>query len=100
MNKTLLIIRREYLSRVRNKTFVVTTILMPFLFALLIFGPAYLSMRDRENLSIAVIDYSGYFKNNLKGTDDISFAFPADVDTSNYARKGIFGSIDHAWKCK
>jgi len=88
MNKTLLIIQREYLSRVRNKTFVITTILMPFLFALLVFGPAYLSMKDKENLNIAVIDNSGYFKNNLENTSNITFSFPIDVDTTNYAVKG------------
>jgi len=88
MNKTSLIIQREYLTRVRNKTFVVTTILMPFLFALLIFGPAYLSMRDKENLNIAVIDNSGYFKNNLENSNGVTFSFPSDVDTTNYAIKG------------
>src|SRR3954453_12216537 len=88
MNKTSLIIQREYLSRVRNKTFVITTILMPFLFALLIFGPAYLSMRDKENLNIAVIDNNGYFKNNLENTHEVTFSFPYDVDTTNYASKG------------
>ena len=88
MNKTSLIIQREYLSRVRNKTFVITTILMPFLFALLIFGPAYLSMRDKENLNIAVIDNSGYFKNNLENTSDVTFSFPSDVNTTNYGSKG------------
>src|SRR3954447_23190110 len=88
MSKTSLIIQREYISRVRNRTFVITTILMPFFFALLIFGPAYLSMRDKENLNIAVIDHSGYFKNNLENTKEITFNFPTDVDTSNYAAKG------------
>src|SRR3954452_18230362 len=88
MSKTGLIIQREYLSRVRNKTFVITTILMPFLFALLIFGPAYLSMREKENLNIAVIDNNGYFKNNLESTKEITFSFPLDVDTTNYASKG------------
>ncbi len=33
MNKIWLIIQREYLTRVRNKTFVITTILVPLLFA-------------------------------------------------------------------
>src|SRR6476619_2243075 len=88
MSKTSLIIQREYISRVRNKTFVITTILMPFLFALLIFGTAYLSMKDKEKLNIAVIDNSGDFKNNLENTSNITFSFPADVDTTNYAGKG------------
>src|SRR5438132_881062 len=88
MNKTSLIIQREYVTRVRNKTFVITTLLMPFLFAALIFGPAYLSMRDKENLNIAVIDNSGFFKNNLENSGSITFSYPIDVDTTNYAQKG------------
>jgi ABC-2 type transport system permease protein len=88
MNKTGLIIQREYISRVRNRTFLFTTLLTPLFFVLLIFGPAYLSMRDKENLNIAVIDNSGYFKNNLESSKEITFSFPSDVDTTNYASKG------------
>ncbi len=37
MNKTMLIIRREYLTRVKKKSFILLTLLMPFIFAALIF---------------------------------------------------------------
>ncbi len=88
MNKTSLIIEREYISRVRNKTFIITTILMPLLFVLLIAGSTYLSLKGKEKLNVAVIDKIGYFKNNLENSNDITFSFPSDVDTSNYAQKG------------
>jgi len=88
MNKTSLIIQREYFSRVRNKTFIITTLLMPLLFVLLIAGSTYLSMKGKEVLNIAVIDNSGYFKNNLENSSNITFSFPAGVDTNNYINKG------------
>ena len=36
MNKTWLIIRREYITRVRNKTFIISTLLTPLFFVGLI----------------------------------------------------------------
>ena len=43
MNKILIIIQREFLNRVSKKSFILLTILMPFIFAALIFVPALLS---------------------------------------------------------
>lgn len=61
MNKILLIIKREYLTRVRKRTFIISTILFPLLYLGLIFGTAYLGEKSRSRLDIAVIDSSGYF---------------------------------------
>lgn len=88
MNKIWLIIQREYLTRVRNRTFLITTILVPLLFVAFIFGSTYLSIHSKENLSVAVGDNSGFFKNNLENSDDVKFSFPAGVDSMNYAAKG------------
>jgi ABC-2 type transport system permease protein len=41
MNKTWLIIKREYLSRVRKKTFILSTILTPLLFAVAFLAPLF-----------------------------------------------------------
>ncbi len=61
MNKILLIIQREYLTRVRKKTFIISTILFPLLYLALIFGMSYLGAKSISNLSVAVVDSSGYF---------------------------------------
>ncbi len=61
MNKTLLIIKREYLTRVRKKTFIISTILFPVLYLGLIFGMTYMGAKSRPKLDVAVIDSSGYF---------------------------------------
>lgn len=62
MNKILLIIQREYLTRVRKKTFIIGTILFPLLYLGLIFGTGYLAARTADsNLHVAMIDSTGYF---------------------------------------
>ena len=61
MSKTTLIIKREYLTRVRKKTFIVSTILFPLLYLGLIFGTSYIAAKSGANLNVAVIDSSGYF---------------------------------------
>jgi ABC-2 type transport system permease protein len=61
MNKTWIIIKREYLTRVQKKTFIIATLLLPVLYVGLIFGMGFIAEKSRETLSIAVIDSSGYF---------------------------------------
>lgn len=61
MNKIALIIQREYLSRVRKKMFIITTLLFPLLYLGLIFGTSYISEKAGTRLKIAVIDSSGSF---------------------------------------
>ena len=54
------VIRREYLQRVRNKWFVITTIAFPVLLLGMIFVPAMLVDGDsRQERHIAVVDQSG-----------------------------------------
>lgn len=65
MRKTLLIIEREFLTRVRKKTFILSTILFPLLYLLFIFGTGYLAKRSSKPLRVAVIDSSGLFNQRL-----------------------------------
>jgi len=61
MNKILLIIKREFLTRVRKRTFIIGTILFPVLYLGLIFGTGYIADKTKEDLKIALIDKSGLF---------------------------------------
>jgi len=89
MNKTWIIIKREYLSRVKKKTFILSTILTPLLFVVLIGGITYISVEDVDQEKIAVIDTAGFFKGNLENTKALTFEFPSGVDTANYDDKGF-----------
>ncbi|HEY6063100.1 MAG TPA: ABC transporter permease [Chitinophagaceae bacterium] len=61
MHKIWLIIKREYLVRVRKKTFIISTVLFPLLYLGLIFGSGYITAKSGRNLKVALIDSSGYF---------------------------------------
>lgn len=61
MNKTFLIIQREFLTRVRKKTFIISTLLFPLLYLGLIFGTSYIGANSSTRLKIAVVDSSGKF---------------------------------------
>ncbi len=61
MNKILLIIKREYLSRVKKKSFIIMTILGPILMAGIGIVPIYLSLQKTEKQKIEVIDESYLF---------------------------------------
>lgn len=88
MSKTSLIIKREYLSRVRTRSFILTTFLIPLVFVAVIVGATILTIKGKEQLKIAVVDENGFFKNHLKSDNDVQFDFPGNVDTLNYLSKG------------
>ena len=64
MNKILLIIKREYLSRVKKKSFILMTILGPILMVGIMIVPIWLSMQKAETQKVEVIDESFLFSNN------------------------------------
>ncbi|MCF8336227.1 MAG: ABC transporter permease [Bacteroidales bacterium] len=76
MNKINLIIKREYLTRVRKKSFVIMTILGPLLFGAIVIAPAWLAnLEDKQVKKIAVIDSSKIFINKLPETEYIKFNY-------------------------
>jgi ABC-2 type transport system permease protein len=87
MNKILLIIQREYLTRVRKKTFIISTILFPILYLGLIFGMGYLGEKSKPKLHVAIVDSSGYFdkgsieRENLKDSSSILTLVSSNTDS-------------------
>jgi ABC-2 type transport system permease protein len=65
MRKIILIIKREYLTRVRKRSFIISTLLFPILYMALIFGTGYIADKSKRNLKVAIIDSSGYFNESL-----------------------------------
>ncbi|MFH0757136.1 MAG: ABC transporter permease [Bacteroidota bacterium] len=62
MNKTSLIIRREYLTRIRKKSFILMSVLGPFIFAAYVLIPMYFAtLEDKEEKTVVVIDESKLF---------------------------------------
>ena len=88
MNKIWLVIKREYLTRVRNRTFILSTILLPLFFIGFIFASAYFSIKSTEKQKVAVSDSNGIFKNNFQNGDLITYEYPSDVNANNFKDKG------------
>ncbi len=67
MDKILLILKREYISRVKKKSFLLATFLMPILIGGMYALSIYLSVKDSdEEFLIKVIDESGYVGNKIE----------------------------------
>ena len=56
MSKTLAVFKREYLEVVRKKSFIIMTLLLPFLMAAVMVIPAMLAMKGMEGKRVAVVD--------------------------------------------
>jgi ABC-2 type transport system permease protein len=88
MNKTWLIIKREYLSRVRKKTFIISTLLTPLLFAGVITAVILITVKNVRNEKVAVLDPNSIFKSNLENSKSVTYEFRNDIDTSNFVQHG------------
>lgn len=74
MKKIGLIIRREFSTRVRKKSFIILTILGPILLAAIMFLPAYLASLPSDERVITVLDES-ILLDFEKGTDEIKLRY-------------------------
>jgi len=76
MNKIALIIRREYLTRVMKRSFIVMTFLGPVLMAALMIVPVYLaSLSDISERKIAILDETGWFMGKFEKGDNLNFEY-------------------------
>jgi ABC-2 type transport system permease protein len=76
MHKILLIIQREYTTRVQKKSFIILTLLMPVLMSALMILPAYFAaMDDEQTRTIAVYDASSVVLGRLDNSEFTKFRF-------------------------
>lgn len=76
MKKIFLIIQREYVSRVKKKSFIIMTILGPLLMAGIMIVPIWLSMKKDKTQQIEVVDESYMFRDLIPQNDRIHFDYP------------------------
>jgi ABC-2 type transport system permease protein len=99
MNKILLIIRREYMTRVKKRIFLITTLLAPLSIAVITLLPAYLSTYGKQEEKIALYDESGIFSSHMENKDHLTFGHinaanvPYDSLKKNYAASGFSGIL-------
>ncbi len=98
MKKVFLIIEREFLSRVKKKSFIITTLLVPILMAALMIVPFYVqSIKDTEQKNIMVIDHSGIAQQALENSAELNFTFSpeASIDSikQNFQKEGLYAVL-------
>ncbi|MDW3208674.1 MAG: ABC transporter permease [Reichenbachiella sp.] len=97
MNKIGLIVAREYIARVKKKSFIIMTILGPILFAGMMAIVFWSATREGDQKLIQVIDESGFFENKIENTETITYQFiQADIEESKESllrSEAIFGIL-------
>jgi ABC-2 type transport system permease protein len=84
MKKILLVIQREYMTRIRKRSFIVMTILGPLLMASAFVIPMYLAtLTDGEKRVVEVLDETGWFYGKFRDTDEFEFKYTVkDLETA------------------
>ena len=94
MNKIGLIIRREYFTRVKKRSFIIMTFLGPLLIAAIYIIPILLALHgDNEKRTIAVVDQSHWFERQFVNTENQTFIRLDDIDidsTKRLVQQGFF----------
>jgi len=73
MNNIFHIIKREYSTRVRKRSFIVMTVLGPILMAALMIVPAIISHMSDEQKVVAIVDESGIYSGEMESNADVKF---------------------------
>ncbi|MEZ4786719.1 MAG: ABC transporter permease [Flavobacterium haoranii] len=96
MSKLALIIKREFIAKVRNKSFIVMTFLSPLLFVGMGVLIGYLASMNKDSVTkIAIYDEVGYLKNDFKSdkftqyTDLSLMPFEVAKDTASKSYAGL-----------
>ncbi len=92
-NALSLIIEREYAERVKRKSFIITTIVVPIVMIALMAAPAlFMIFSKPESKTLQVVDNTGLIASRLEGNDDIRFVpatAPVDSMRGDEAVEGI-----------
>ena len=95
MNKIFLIIKREYITRVRNKTFILSTFLLPIMLILFIAGSVYFATKSKDKLvKLAIVNAPAFIQQNLQlDSSKVIAHYPDAITRDNYASKGFDGVL-------
>lgn len=94
MKKIWLIIQREYLSRVKKKSFLVTTILVPLLMFGAITGMIYVAVSSEQDQKIVVRDHTGQFAYQLDSSRAHYKLIYSDPSMHNWSGDSIIKKYD------
>ena len=94
MNKILIVIEREFFTRIRKKSFIVLTILMPLLIIGVMTVPVLLSSLDNGKcLTVALIDYTGKYLPILRDSGNIHIVPVGKMTDEVKEKDGIYTAV-------
>ncbi len=94
MNKIWIVARREFLSRVQKKTFLLTTILLPVIIFVFYAMIIYFSIKTSDDFRIAVVDKADVFGGKIETKEDIKFTFVKDETVASLKAKVAKKELD------
>lgn len=96
MNKLGIIIRQEYLTRVKKKSFLFITFLGPIFFVALMIAPTLLALNSdkiESKKTIAVLDETGWFHQKFDNTEANTFIYCEETENIDSLKKLVFEDI-------
>ena len=94
MNHLSLIIKREYLNKVRNKSFIIMTFLSPLIFVGIFALVGYLSSINNATIrDISIVDESGVLAKNFKDTQTEKYTVLKNVSIDDAKLLGVDGTV-------
>ena len=99
MNKISVIIKREYITRVRKKSFIIMTLLAPLLMAMIFIVPALvMTNEDKDFKKIAVVEEGGKnYTDVITDTKDVDYVYLENVDLTDlkksFEQAGYYGIL-------
>lgn len=94
MNHLSLIIKREYINKVRNKSFIIMTFLSPLIFVGIFALVGYLSSINNATIrDISIVDESGVLAKNFKDTQTEKYTVLKNVSIDDAKLLGDEGTV-------
>jgi ABC-2 type transport system permease protein len=105
MSKIGLIIKREYTTRIRKKSFIIMTILGPLLFAGLLFGTVWITLNDQQTYTVLISDPYGLvteyrgeqdstlvprFPDQFKDNENVIYGFTEKIQKPEELKDGFY----------
>lgn len=86
MNKTFLIIKREFLVRVKKKSFIIMTLLAPILMASLIIVPVLVTDSGQQKRLIGIYENTTSFAKEIEDSENIHFTVFDDMQMDDFIK--------------
>lgn len=91
MGKIRLIIAREYFSRIKNKTFILVTLLVPIMYGVIMGVSVYMASKDSDKeLDVKVVDQSGLFTDEFESEGKTTFSLQPPMSAEDL--EGVLSS--------